>query len=173
MKSYDYSKTGYYFVTLCTKNGKEYFGKIENKKMVLNQCGEIAEKFWKGIPEHYDNIEMDGYVIMPNHIHGILIINYDKDFRTEHCSVPTNTRRAYVLLSKIIKSFKNAVTKEINQKLCDEKFEWQRSFYDNVIRNEESLYEIRKYITQNPLKWKLEKNNLENIPSFLCSNSKK
>lgn len=173
LKEYDYSKTGYYFVTLCTENGKEYFGKIENGKMVLSQYGEIAEKFWKEIPEHYDKVEMDEYVIMPNHIHGILIINNEKEIRTERCSVPTNTKRPYGLLSKIIKSFKNAVIMEVLRKLDDRNFGWQRSFYDHVIRNEESLYEIRKYIAQNPLKWELEKNNIENLPLFLCSTPKR
>jgi putative transposase len=173
LKVYDYSENGYYFVTLCTENGKEYFGKIENEKMILNRYGEIAERFWKEIPEHYDKAEMDEYIIMPNHIHGILIINNEKDVRTERCSVPTNTKRSYGLLSKIIKSFKNAVTMEVYRKSNDGNFRWQRSFYDHVIRNEESLYEIRKYITQNPLKWELEKNNIESLPSFLCSTSKK
>jgi len=172
LRSYDYSENGYYFITLCTEDGKEYFGKIENEKMVLNQYGEIVERLWKEIPNHYDNVEMDEFVIMPNHIHGIIIIS-NSGIRTEHGSVPTNTGRSYGLLSKIIKSFKNTVTREIRRRFRDEKFQWQRSFYDHVIRNEESLYEIRKYVINNPLKWHLEKNNIENLPSILCSNLKK
>ncbi len=176
LNEYDYSKNGYYFITLCTKDGIEYFGKIENEEMILNQFGETAERCWKEIPNHYDNVEIDEFVIMPNHIHGIISINDDNDKWTEHCSVPTNTtntERRYGLLSKIIKSFKNVVIKDIHEKFSDNKFQWQRSFYDHVIRNEKSLYEIREYIIYNPLKWDLEKNNIENFQSILCSNSKR
>ncbi|MCJ7498564.1 MAG: hypothetical protein MUO78_10615 [candidate division Zixibacteria bacterium] len=137
--------------------------------MILYQLGEIAEKCWRQIPSHYDKVEIDEFVIMPNHIHGIISINDDNDIRTEHCSVPTNAKNIYGLLSKILKSFKNGVTKDIREKFQDSKFQWQRSFYDHVIRNEKSLYEIREYIINNPLKWDLEKNNIENSPSILCS----
>lgn len=173
LKEYDYSKCGYYFITICTKNGVECFGKIYNEEMVLNQYGKIAQEYWSEIPNIYNTVEIDEFIIMPNHIHGIIIISDDNNDRTEHCSVPTNTEPGYGLLSKVIKSFKNAVTKKIRQELSDNNFQWQRSFYDHVIRNEKSLYEIRRYIINNPLKWELEKNNIENLPFILCSNSKK
>ncbi len=173
LKEYDYSKCGYYFVTICIRKGVEYFGKIDNEKMVLNHYGKIVEDYWKEIPIYYNNVEIDAFVIMPSHIHGIIIINNENDRRTEHCSVPTNTEPGFGLLSKVIKSFKNAVTKKIRQELSDNNFQWQRSFYDHVIRNEESLYEIKKYIINNPLKWELEKNNIKNLPFIICSNSKK
>ncbi|OGC82549.1 MAG: hypothetical protein A2W07_01950 [candidate division Zixibacteria bacterium RBG_16_43_9] len=173
LKEYDYSKCGYYFVTICIIRGVEYFGKIDNEKMVLNQYGKIAQEYWSEIPNIYDKVEIDEFIIMPNHIHGIIIIQENDNKRTEQCSVPTNTESGYGLLSKVIKSFKNAVTKKNRQELGVNNFQWQRSFYDHVIRNEKSLYEIRKYIINNPLKWDLEKNNIENLPSILCSNSKK
>lgn len=177
LKEYNYSKCGYYFITMCTKNGVEYFGKIDNEKMVLNQYGKIAQEYWSKIPNIYDDkVEIDEFIIMPNHVHGILIIQENGEKRTEQCSVPTykaNARAGYGLLSEVIKSFKNAVTKKIHQELHADNFQWQRSFYDHVVRNEESLYQIRSYIANNPLKWELEKNNIENFLSDLCSNSKK
>ena len=176
LKEYDYSKTGYYFITLCTKDGIEYFGKIENEKIILNQFGKVVENCWNSIPNFYEDVEIDEFIIMPNHVHGILIIQEDGNKRTEQCSVPTNNTNAdarYGLLSKVIKSFKNAVTKKIHQELHADDFQWQRSFYDHVIRNEQSLYQIHSYIVNNPLKWELEKNKIENFLSDLCSNSKK
>src|ERR1700757_2119468 len=158
LKNYDYSRSGYYFVTLCTKNRIEHFGKIENSKMILNQYGETAERYWKEIPNHYKNVEIDEFVIMPNHIHGIIIIN-DKFYDTvgiEQCSVPTK-------LSKIVKSFKNVVTRIICDQFQDYGFQWQRSFYDHIVRDEISLNKIREYIINNPLKWDLDKDNIENL----------
>ena len=173
LKEYDYSKTGYYFITLCTKGGIECFGEVENEKMILNQFGKVVENCWNSIPNYYEDVEIDEFIVMPNHVHGILIIQENDDKRTEQCSVPTNTETRYGLLSKVIKSFKNAVTKKIHQELRSDNFQWQRSFYDHVIRNEQSLYQIRSYIVNNPLKWELEKNKIENFLSDLCSSLKK
>jgi putative transposase len=75
LKYWDYSTPGWYYVTICTKNMKCWFGKIENGKMVLNELGKIVVETWKNIPEHYKKIELDYFVIMPNHMHGIMIIN--------------------------------------------------------------------------------------------------
>jgi len=74
LPEYDYSQEGYYFVTICTKNGYKYFGKVVNKKVILTQIGEIAYAHWREIPKHYDNVILDQFVIMPNHVHGIIII---------------------------------------------------------------------------------------------------
>ena len=74
LKAYDYSTAGYYYVTICTYNRKESFGYIENNRIVLNEYGKITEKTWKEIPNHYPNVELDEFIVMPNHIHGIIII---------------------------------------------------------------------------------------------------
>jgi putative transposase len=76
-RGYDYSSPGKYFITICTKNKIRYFGKIDNGKMILSETGQIAEKFWREIPDHFPNIKLDEFIIMPDHIHGILIINQD------------------------------------------------------------------------------------------------
>jgi REP element-mobilizing transposase RayT len=77
LKDYDYSKSGYYFVTVCTRNREEWFGKIENGEMHLNTLGEIAKDFWAEIPLHFQHIEIDEFSVMPNHVHGILVIGKD------------------------------------------------------------------------------------------------
>lgn len=136
--------------------------------MILNRYGKIAEKRWKEIPEHYDNVDIDIFVVMPNHIHAIIIIKAQKNITavgTEQCSVPTDKNnksisKNYGLLSKVVKSFKNAVTKDIKNISPNADFRWQRSFYDHIIRTDEGLEEIRRYIVQNPLKWELDENNL-------------
>ena len=134
--------------------------------MVLNKVGQTAEKCWLDIPKHFPKCELDNYIIMPNHIHGIIILN--STVETGHApslqqnnvkqnDSSTNTPS----LSNIIGSFKSAVTKQIHQ-TGYLNFKWQRSFYDRIIRNETELFNIRKYIEQNPLKWDLENEN-ENL----------
>ncbi|MBU0671168.1 hypothetical protein KKF29_03345, partial [Patescibacteria group bacterium] len=71
----DYSKNGYYFITICTKYFVPFFGDVKNKKMILNSNGEITEQIWKNIPNHFENVYLDEFIIMPNHVHGIIIIN--------------------------------------------------------------------------------------------------
>ena len=128
----------------------------KNGKMILNELGLITNKCWKEIPNHYPNVEIDYYVIMPNHLHGIIIIN-PVDVETPYmASLP---------LGDIIGKFKAAVTRWCNKNGYIN-FSWQSRFYDRIIRNEKELYNIRKYIEQNPLKWDLEKNNPENIYNF-------
>ena len=88
LPQYDYSSEGYYFVTVCTKDREERFGEIENGKMVLNEYGKLAKMQWQEMPKHFQSIQLDEYVIMPNHIHGIIIIN---NVRNRHaCSLLIN-----------------------------------------------------------------------------------
>lgn len=156
---YDYSSNGYYFVTICTKDRKKCFGEINDDKMVLNRYGEIVSNYIEVIPLYYNNIDVDLYVVMPNHIHIIVIIeSIDRTHvGTGHCPVPT---ARYGLLSKVIKSLKEIITKSIRKDFGDFDFSWQRSFYDHVIRNEKSLNQIREYIINNPQKWAIDKENI-------------
>jgi REP element-mobilizing transposase RayT len=158
LREYDYSNPAWYFVTICADKHANHFGDIRHEKIYLNDVGKIADKFWNEIPEHFPNAEIDEYIIMPNHIHGIIIIN---DVGDAKFASPT-TDRTKMLLSKIVQQFKRAVTVEIKSKKLSEHFVWQRSFYDRIIRNERELFNIRKYIKQNPLKWEFEK-GIENL----------
>jgi len=170
LANYDYSKDGYYFVTICTKHREEFFGKIENEKMVLNEYGKFTKKCWLEIPNHFPNTKLDEFIIMPNHVHGIVIIanNHvvgNKNFcslRTKK-NIPWQTKLSKSL-SSIIRGFKIGVTKYFRQNKKDD-FQWQKSFYDHIIGNEKSLFRIREYIKNNPYNWSLEKdrNHLSNL----------
>ena len=98
LRDWDYAGDGYYFVTICTKNRINHFGKIEDKKMCLNKYGQAVEKFWRQIPKYYNNVTINSFIIMPNHIHGIIIINDNSNaVGTEQCSVPTIALTWYVI----------------------------------------------------------------------------
>jgi len=162
LQFYDYSKPGYYFVTICVKEHRCAFGRIREEKVILNKAGKFAKKCWVRISQYYNNVVIDEFVVMPNHIHGILIINESPTVGTEHCSVLVDTNKHYGLLSKIVMSYKNVVTKGLN-KVGVSDFQWQRSFYDYIIRSDQVLLNVREYIHYNPLKWELEKNDSENF----------
>ena len=166
LKDWDYSIPWWYFVTINTKGHICWFGKVTKNKMVLSDLGKAAECFWKEIPKHYSFVELDEHIVMPNHMHGILITSQKGTRRDVACNVSTN-RFSKISpkqgsLSVIIGSFKSAVAKQIHETGC-RKFSWQARFYDRIIRSEEELYHIRKYIEQNPLKWEIEKNIPYNI----------
>ncbi len=142
LREFNYSSDGYYFITTCVKNRKNYFGNIENNEMILNNFGIIVKNCWLDLPRHYINCKLDEFIIMPNHFHAIIIIeNNDNDLKRHG-------------ISEFVRAFKTFSSKKINYLLNGEKFQWQKSYYDNIIRNEKSLSEIRNYIIYNPLNWK-------------------
>ncbi len=173
---YDYSQPGYYSLTICTKRMETHFGVIEDGIMTLSNIGGIVDRCWQAIPEHFREIDLDEYKIMPNHIHGIAIISSvgDSELRVirdaelrvvgdADLRPVQSTDRSKMLLSKVIHGFKSSVSREINSKYPRNNFSWQRSYYDHVIRNEKSLLETRKYVVENPLKWEFDKNNPINL----------
>jgi REP element-mobilizing transposase RayT len=159
-------------VTICTQNREHYFGKIENNKMRLSAAGAIAHVLWDEIKNRTNYVELGEFVVMPNHLHGILIINKNglddqKDdsigCRDVACNVPTTTndgkneKMAAIspkakTVSSLIRSYKSAVTKYCNRLGLD--FAWQSRFYDHIIRNDESHQRIAHYIKNNPTNWK-------------------
>ncbi len=167
LKNWDYKTPWWYFVTINTKNHQEYFGIVKNGKLILNQVGKIAEKYWLEIPIHFPFVELDYFIIMPNHSHGILILNdHCKDVACNVFTVNVNEKFSKLSpkkhsLSTVIRSYKSAVTKWCNKN--EILFEWQSRYFDRIIRNEPELYNIRKYIKQNLLKWEIEKNNPDKI----------
>ncbi len=171
MKGFDYATPWWYYVTICVHQHFPFLGKVEDGKVALSIAGRIAQECWEQIPEHFPNVELDYFVIMPNHIHGVIIINEKKeiqDSRDVKFNVPTKKEYFSQIspkknsLSTIVRTFKAAVTRECKRKGYN-RFCWQSSFYDRIIRNEKELFEIRKYIEYNPLKWEFEKEIPENI----------
>ena len=139
LPGYEYQSENYYFVTICTKDKKSLFGTVGN----LNIYSFYAKEALLQISEHFKQVQIDSYVIMPNHIHAIIVIG---------CSDETHDGKGSLTLSTIIGSYKSGVTRRIHQREPNLAV-WQKSFYDHVIRNEESCHRIREYIAGNPWKW--------------------
>jgi len=198
LQNYDYSSNWWYFITICTKNRENYFGEIVDWKMILNNIWEIVYEEIKNIPILRQNVLLDEFIIMPNHLHMILIINNDlisekkcRDVSLKHLNntckdIPKQDVPAEHLYGgnkyidrdnwyywnispkkwtiwNIIKLFKSYTTKTINKTQDKIYFAWQSNYYDRIIRNEDEIQRIRKYILENPLKWELDKNNAENL----------
>jgi len=200
-KGYDYSRAGMYFVTICTKDRKMFFGKIlgkyhdkfvEDAIVKLSKAGQIVKKCWLEIPHHFPFVRLDEFIIMPNHIHGIVIIDNkntgtqniafkskNKNTGTQNIAFKsknknTGTQDVAFLreyknkfgpqlgnLSSIIRGFKIGVTKYANKNNIE--FAWQSRFHDRIIRNEMELLNIRNYIINNPFKWMLDRNNIDEL----------
>lgn len=168
LKEYDYSQAGGYFVTICTYGGKCLLGNVITGEMRLSQYGEITNKFWHKIASHFPNAKTDVFVVMPNHIHGIIFIT---DERRGGVSPPHHSHQGEETsplrkrtLGQIIAYFKYQTTKQVNQILNTAGTSlWQRNYYEHVIRDEKDLKQIREYIIHNPLKWELDSENPENV----------
>lgn len=173
LRDYDYSQSGAYFITICTKNKECLLGEIINGKtplVRLSPVGKIVRKFWLEIPEHFPNVELDEFVIMPNHIHGIIII---KDSVGAIHELPLlQLFRRKMLIPKIVGWYKMRSAKHINTiRRTPGMSVWQRNYYEHIIRNEESLNRIREYIINNPIKWEIDKENPKNISRKVIRNS--
>jgi REP element-mobilizing transposase RayT len=170
LKDYDYSQAGAYFITICTHKKESIFGEIRNREMILNRFGEITKNEWLKAAILRRNVELDEFVVMPNHFHGIIIIEESNDVGATRRVAPTkeSVTCTHTLkpntIGSIIGQFKSVVTKEIRKKRFTH-FRWQRNYYEHIIRNENDLNEVREYIVNNPLKWELDKDNPEYIYS--------
>ncbi len=155
VRGYDYSQAGAYFVTICAKNREFVFGKIIDTEMRLNDTGRIVQECWNDLPSRFAGIELDAFVTMPNHIHGIIIIvgaRLALPKAGAASSAPT--------LGDIIRAFKSISAINVNRMLSRSgQSLWQRNYYEHVIRNEKSLNKIHEYIIHNPLRWSLDREN--------------
>ncbi len=152
LNDFDYSQPGLYFVTICTNNHAYYFGDVMDETIVLSVAGQIALKYWNEIPSHFPNVQLDNYVIMPNHIHGIINIveTTYKGVSSGHTTIET-PKLSVSTLGVIINQYKRICT--ITMKKEGINFAWQSRFYDHIIREGE-LDIIRQYIINNPKTWK-------------------
>lgn len=176
LKGYDYSQAGAYFITVCCQDKECRFGKIENDKMVLNEFGTIAYNEWNKLPERFSNFELDVFQIMPNHMHGIMVLvgatlavapNNETDNNNRAGASPALT------IGDIVGAYKSLVA-NVCLKIFKSKWAgvnigagvnpaptmgklWQRNYYEHIIKNEQSYQTISNYIITNPSKWKDDK----------------
>ena len=166
LQDYDYSQDGYYYITICTKNFVEYFGQIKNGEMKLSKIGHIVCDEWIKTPQIRQNVQLDEWVVMPNHFHAIVVIENDNGIGHVGArrGVPLRQfgRSQSRSLSMIVNHFKSAVKRWCNKNNFPY-FQWHRNYYERIIRDEIELYIKRKYIINNPLKWHLDRNNSRNL----------
>ena len=154
LRGHDYSQPGAYFITICTINGADLLGRVVGTEMQLNEFGEVAARNWCWLGSHFPVITLDEWVIMPTHLHGIVVLtSAEPSKETRVDSVATSARRKP--LGELIGAFKTRSTKEINElrRTAGARF-WQRNYWDRVIQDEAELLRIRGYIRQNPANYR-------------------
>ncbi len=170
LQGYDYSRAGIYYVTLCISDRQCSLGRMVNGRIKLSPVGEIAHKYWEEIPHHFNNVGLDEYVIMPNHIHGVLILKNNNQVGVQNFEpLPIHKNRhihryQHIIphsIGSIIRSFKSAVTHWCKQNGFIN-FRGQRNYHDQIIQDEKELYPIRKYIRETPKKWELDQDHPKN-----------
>jgi REP-associated tyrosine transposase len=142
LKGYDYSRAGAYFITVCTHRRVPLFGDVIEANVRLNDIGAIVNQSWVNLPNHYPEIELDAFIVMPNHVHGIIILSDEPD--TRH-GIP-----------EIVRGFKTLANEHRRAGAAL----WQRGYYEHVIRDERALNRIRAYITNNPVRWTDDPDNI-------------
>jgi putative transposase len=166
LQGYDYSQNGAYFVTICAFNRECLFGEVVNEMMLLNAWGEIVQEEWLRSAEIRREIELDLFVVMPNHFHGIIVLTGDTVGANRRFA-PTENRPSGTTsgsVSAIIQQYKSIVTKRINtMRDTPGTPVWQRSFHNRIIRNEEALNKARQYVENNPARWAFDEENPANI----------
>lgn len=167
LKGYDYSQPGYYFITLCTQNRAHRFGKISDGVMRLTTMGQIVTNEWNQLITRFDNITLDAFVVMPNHVHGIITVGVP----LAGTLPPRGTA-----VGDIVGAYKslcvNKILKWINKNDPSMRLGqlWQRNYWEHIIRNQQALENIRQYIRNNSIKWQEDRfmgnqNNLREEPA--------
>ncbi|MEN9980037.1 MAG: transposase [candidate division WOR-3 bacterium] len=164
MDGYDYSQPGGYFITLCTKNRECLLGSVKDGEVRLNKHGEIVQSEWLRASKGFHGVIVDQFIIMPNHLHAIILISNNvgaiHELPLQVAGVNTQTARRRMLLPMIIGRFKMQSAKYINQtRNTADKPVWQRNYYEHIIRNDDELNKIREYIINNPLQWQFDREN--------------
>jgi putative transposase len=182
LREYDYALNGAYFVTLCTQGRECVFGEVSDGVLVPNGAGQMVQEIWKGLPEQFPTIELDEWVLMPNHFHGIIVIvgaSLVGARKPTQPADPTQNRQIAETVNKaptrdaptlgdVLGAFKSITTNHYIQCVKNECWPpfhgklWQRSYHDRIIRNEDELERIREYILLNPGRWEEDPNHPSN-----------
>lgn len=161
LKGFDYTKEGAYFITICTHNSQHFFGEVVEGEMQLNEVGKIANEYLSQIPNHFSKVEIGEYIVMPNHVHCVLIL-HPKSAGTRHVASVLDSESKMNAFGKpipgsvsvIIQQFKSSVKRWCNKNKFED-FKWQSRFYDVIIRDDNAYRRIANYIIENPKKWKM------------------
>lgn len=160
LKGYDYSTPGMYFVTVCTQKRLCLFGDVFNGKMHLNDAGKMVHTAWNQLSVVFPGVVIDEFVVMPNHIHGIIVLYWGNNHKGNHKGCPYS-----ITLGDIVGAFKSYTTFQYILGVKTQQWPpfptrlWQRNYYEHIIRNPQSLNRIRQYILHNPLRWYLHRQN--------------
>ena len=146
---YDYASAGAYFITICTWRRTCLFGDVRDGAMRMNRSGEIVETCWRDLPNHYPHVKLDSFVVMPNHLHGIIVLEPAADLPEKRSAIPEIVRAFKSFSARRINTLRNASGRSL----------WQRGYYEHVVRNEIPLAEIREYIDSNPARWLADHNH--------------
>ena len=159
LSGYDYSSPGAYFITICTHRHECLFGNIVAGKMGLNDAGRTDQACWNEIPDHFPQVSLDAFVVMPNHVHGIFFIVEAPIVRAKDLS-PLQTaqrpRGTSKTIGSVIRGFKIGVTKWVRKNTAIRKV-WQRNYWEHIVRSEPKLNGLREYIRSNPVRWTLDR----------------
>jgi REP element-mobilizing transposase RayT len=164
LKHYDYSQAGAYYVTICTENRECLFGIIEDAQMKMNDAGKMVQNVWYELPGRFSEIHLDEFIIMPNHIHGIISIVGAPLVGARISEKDSAGTRPAPTLGDIIGVFKSITTHSYTKGVIQQQWQrfsgklWQRNYYEHIIRNETDLEKIREYIANNPLTWEADEN---------------
>lgn len=159
LPGYDYSQAGAYYVTICVQDRLCLFGDVMNGEVMLNDIGLYVDRCWLEIPKHFPNVVLHEYIIMPNHVHGIIEIvganndlPLDKEKITERAKDILPLRGTSKTVGSIVRGFKIGVTKYVRK--CTDIYKvWQRNYYEHIIRDYEDYIRIADYIEDNPINW--------------------
>ena len=175
LSAYDYGQAGAYFVTVCTQNRVCLFGEIVNDVMRLNAAGRMLVAHWQRLPQRFPSVQLDAFVVMPNHIHGVIVLTGQSaaslvgTTRATSGTTGATTRVAPTLLGSVVGAYKSLTTVEYVHGVkaygwmpFDSKL-WQRNYYEHIIRDEVTLFRIRDYIVYNPSKWAEDSENPEHL----------
>lgn len=180
LKDYDYTQPGGYFVTICTQNRAYLFGELSNCEMRLNKAGQMVNDTWHSLPNRFLSVQLDAYIIMPNHVHGIILITDEKQSvvgattrvaqdRAGTRPAPTEGNIIRSSLGQIIGAFKSMTTHQYALGVREYRWApfnrrlWQRNYYESIIRDERAINAIRTYIQANPYNWVDDPDNPKNL----------
>ncbi len=161
LRGFDYAQAGAYFITICTRHSACVLGEVVAGKVRLSEAGRVVQTAWEGLPSHYPHVQLDAWTVMPNHVHGIVILTADpvgaglKPAPTiPDAPAPASAKRNRHGLPEIVRAFKTFSARRINAARGTQGTAfWQRNYYEHVIRNEAVLDRIRQYIVDNPARW--------------------